>query len=45
MGIKIKLPTAQRLQFLAGQYVDVLLPEGKRRAFSIASPPYLEDEI
>lgn len=45
MGIKIKLPAAQRLQFLAGQYLDVLLPEGKRRAFSIASPPHLEDEI
>jgi len=45
MRLKIKLPAAQRLQFLAGQYVEVLLPEGKRRAFSIASPPQLEDEI
>jgi CDP-4-dehydro-6-deoxyglucose reductase len=39
------LPSAQRLQFLAGQYVDVLLEGGKRRAFSIASSPSLEDEI
>lgn len=45
MRLKIKLPAAQRLQFLAGQYVEVLLPEGKRRAFSIASPPQMEDEI
>ncbi len=45
MLLRIKLPAAQRLQFLAGQYVDILLPEGKRRAFSIASPPQLEDEI
>ena len=45
MRLKIKLPSAQRLQFLAGQYVDVLLPEGKRRAFSIASSPQQEDEI
>jgi len=45
MRLKMKLPAAQRLQFLAGQYVEVLLPEGKRRAFSIASPPQLEDEI
>lgn len=43
--LKLKLPTAQRLQFLAGQYVEILLPDGKRRAFSIASPPQLEDEI
>ena len=45
MRIKIKLPNAQRLQFLAGQYLEILLPEGKRRAFSIASPPQSEDEI
>ncbi len=43
--LRLKLPKAQRLQFLAGQYVDVLLAGGKRRAFSIASCPSLEDEI
>jgi CDP-4-dehydro-6-deoxyglucose reductase len=41
----LRLPKSQRLQFLAGQYVDVLLPGGKRRAFSIASCPSLENEI
>ncbi len=45
MRIKLKLPNAQRLQFLAGQYLEILLAEGKRRAFSIASPPQSEDEI
>lgn len=45
MRLKIKLPSAQRLQFLAGQYLEILVPEGKRRAFSIASPPQSEDEI
>ncbi|NOR18719.1 MAG: 2Fe-2S iron-sulfur cluster binding domain-containing protein [Xanthomonadales bacterium] len=45
MRIKIKLPNAQRLQFLAGQYLDILLPEGKRRAFSIASAPHSEDVL
>lgn len=43
--LRLKLPKNQRLQFLAGQYVDVLLQGGKRRAFSIASCPSLEDEI
>jgi len=43
--LRLKLPSAQRLQFLAGQYVDVLLAGGRRRAFSIASCPSLEDEI
>ncbi len=41
----LRLPAGQRLQFLAGQYIDVLLSGGKRRAFSIASCPSLENEI
>jgi CDP-4-dehydro-6-deoxyglucose reductase, E3 len=45
MRIRLKLPRAGRLQFLAGQYVDILLPGGKRRAFSIASPPSEPDFI
>jgi len=45
MKLVLKLPRAQRLQFLAGQYVDILLPGNKRRAFSIASAPAREDEI
>jgi len=45
MRLKLKLPKAQRLQFLAGQYVDVLQTGGRRRAFSIASCPSLEDEL
>lgn len=45
MRIRLRLPAAQRLQFLAGQYVDALLVGGKRRAFSIASAPSEEDEI
>jgi len=43
--LQLRLPTGQRLQFLAGQYIDVLLSGGKRRAFSIASCPSLENEI
>jgi len=43
--LRLRLPAEQRLQFLAGQYVEVLLTGGKRRAFSIASCPSLENEI
>jgi len=45
MRIRLKLPSAQRLQFLAGQYLEIMAPEGKRRAFSIASPPQSEDVV
>lgn len=45
MRLSLKLPSAQRLQFLAGQYLEILVPEDKRRAFSIASPPQSEDVV
>lgn len=36
----LKLPANERLQFLAGQYIDILLKEGKRRSFSLANAPH-----
>jgi CDP-4-dehydro-6-deoxyglucose reductase len=36
----LKLPAGERLQFLAGQYVDILLKDGKRRSFSMANAPH-----
>lgn len=40
MRLMLKLPDNQRLQFLAGQYLDFILPGGERRAFSIANAPH-----
>lgn len=40
MCLLLKLPDGERLQFLAGQYIDVILPDGRRRSFSIANPPH-----
>ena len=39
MGVFLRLPAAEDFQFQAGQYLDILLPGGRRRSFSIASPP------
>ena len=36
----LKLPTGERLQFLAGQYLDILMKDGKRRSFSMANAPH-----
>ena len=41
----LRLPKSQRLQFLAGQYIDILLPDGKRRSFSIASAPHEQEAL
>lgn len=36
----LKLPEGQRLQFFAGQYLNFLLSDGRKRAFSIANAPH-----
>jgi CDP-4-dehydro-6-deoxyglucose reductase len=43
MVIRLKLPTSERMQFLAGQYIEFLLADGKRRAFSLANAPHADD--
>lgn len=44
MAMYLKLPSNERMQFIAGQYVDFLLKDGKRRAFSLANAPH-KDEL
>jgi CDP-4-dehydro-6-deoxyglucose reductase, E3 len=36
----LKLPAAERLQFMAGQYIDILMKDGKRRSYSMANAPH-----
>ncbi len=43
MVLSLKLPQNQRLQFLAGQYIDILLRDGQRRSFSLASAPHADE--
>jgi CDP-4-dehydro-6-deoxyglucose reductase, E3 len=38
-GLFLRLPAATDFSFAPGQYIDVLLPGGRRRSFSIASHP------
>jgi CDP-4-dehydro-6-deoxyglucose reductase len=44
MLILLKLPANERLQFLAGQYIEFLLKDGSRRSFSMANAPH-DDEL
>lgn len=44
MALYLKLPQNERLQFLAGQYIDILLRDGRRRGFSLANAPH-DDEF
>lgn len=43
MVLFLKLPSGEHLQFFAGQYVEVLLKDGKRRAFSLANAPHVDN--
>ena len=37
--VELQLPATERMQFLAGQYIDLILRDGTRRSYSLASPP------
>ncbi len=40
MQVFLRLPAVEALKFQPGQYLDILLDRGRRRSFSIASPPH-----
>lgn len=42
MVLFLQLPASERLQFVAGQYLEFILKDGKRRAFSIANAPHYD---
>lgn len=43
--LKLQLPATERFQFLAGQYLEFLLKDGQRRAYSIANAPDQEGPL
>lgn len=45
MQVFLRLPAVEPLQFQPGQYLDVLLEGGRRRSFSIASPPHDSQQV
>ncbi len=45
VGLDLALPPGERLAFRAGQYLDILLRDGRRRAFSVASPPHRDQRL
>ncbi|MDH5573667.1 MAG: FAD-binding oxidoreductase, partial [Gammaproteobacteria bacterium] len=45
MLLMLKLPKTDRLQFLAGQYINFLLKDGRHRSFSLANAPHIDDAL
>lgn len=44
MALSLKLPGSERLQFRAGQYIDILVHDDKPRSFSLGNAPH-DDEF
>ena len=43
--LSLQLPANERLQFRAGQYIEFLLKDGKRRSYSMANAPLLDEVL
>ncbi|GAA4026458.1 CDP-6-deoxy-delta-3,4-glucoseen reductase [Actimicrobium antarcticum] len=43
--LSLQLPANERLQYRAGQYIEFLLKDGKRRSYSMANAPHLDEFI
>lgn len=45
MVISLQLPANERLQYRAGQYVEFILKDGKRRSYSMANAPHQDEHL
>jgi CDP-4-dehydro-6-deoxyglucose reductase, E3 len=43
--LKLQLPATERLQYLAGQYVEIILRDGTRRSYSMAGAPGVSEHL
>ncbi|MDB5872746.1 MAG: Ferredoxin--NAD(+) reductase-like protein [Ramlibacter sp.] len=43
--LQLRLAAGQRARFKAGQYLQVALPDGSRRSYSMANPPHESDTL
>ena len=43
--MSLQLPATERMQYKAGQYIEFLLKDGKRRSYSMANAPHADENI
>ncbi len=43
--LRLQLPANERLQYLAGQYVELILRDGNRRSYSMAGAPHAAEQL
>ena len=45
MKLTLQLPATETFRFYAGQYVEILLKDGRRRSYSMANPPHAASSL
>ena len=43
--VRLQLPANERLQYLAGQYIELILKDGTRRSYSMAGAPHAAEQL
>jgi len=43
--VRLQLPANERLQYLAGQFVELILRDGTRRSYSMAGAPHAAEQV
>ena len=44
MILTLQLPATEKMQYRAGQYIEFMLKDGKRRSYSLASAPHVSEQ-
>ena len=45
MLLWLQLPATEKMQYRAGQYVEFMLKDGKRRSYSLANAPHTDEQV
>jgi CDP-4-dehydro-6-deoxyglucose reductase len=45
MLLKLQLPATEKMQYRAGQYIEFILKDGRRRSYSIGNAPHIDEQI
>jgi CDP-4-dehydro-6-deoxyglucose reductase len=43
--LSLQLPASERLQYRAGQFIEFILKDGRRRSYSMANAPHLDEHM
>lgn len=45
MILSLQLPATEKMQYHAGQYIEFMLKDGKRRSYSLAAAPHVGEQL